>query len=250
MLPNSNTAIVVRPQAHGGKFLGDDIGGALITIKDAQTGSLLAEGLTQGGSGQLLPDYGMDASLTAIATPGQAPQWVHAVLGTSQFCAELPLQRPTLLEISAYGPIGGLQSAHRATILEWVAPGQNLASGAGVVIVIPGLLVQVLTPSTHSKITSDSALIDFSANVTMMCGCPIEESSPWPFNDFVVTANIHNVSQNSWQELDMAYSGTTSLFTVKTRITGTGDYLVTIDAQQISISNGGLGQVSFTLTGS
>ena len=89
-MPSSlKTSIIVRPQAHGGKFLGDDIGGALITIKDAQTGTLLAEGLTQGGSGQLKPDYGNEASLTAIVTPGKAPIWVHAPTGTSQFCAEL-----------------------------------------------------------------------------------------------------------------------------------------------------------------
>ena len=254
MPPGPKTPIIVRPQAHGGKFLGDDIGGALITIKDAQTGTLLAEGLTQGGSGQLKPDYGIEASLTAIVTPGKAPIWVHAPTGTSQFCAELSLRRPTLLEISVHGPIGGLQNAHRATVLEWVTPGQNLASDVGIVVVIPGLLVQVLSPSTHTKIAADSSLIDFSANVTMMCGCPIETGGPWPYTDFLVTAHVTNLSNNSVQDIELTYSGTTSLFSAQQNITGEAgqavDFLTTIQAEQISIRNGGLGQVSFTLTGS
>src|SRR6476620_132988 len=45
------TTITVRVIAKGGKFLGDDIGGAQVTIRDAQTGELLASGTTQGGSG-------------------------------------------------------------------------------------------------------------------------------------------------------------------------------------------------------
>lgn len=58
---------------------------------------------------------------------------------------------------------------------------------------------------------------------------------------------VRNLSQNSLQEFELTYSGTTSLFTAQQQITGAGDYLVILDAQQISIRNGGLGQVSFTL---
>jgi hypothetical protein len=36
------TEIVVRVIAKDGKFLGDDIGGALVTLRDVQTGELLA----------------------------------------------------------------------------------------------------------------------------------------------------------------------------------------------------------------
>src|SRR5262245_59443214 len=43
--------------ANGGKFLGDDIGGAMISIRDARTQELLAAGRTHGGSGvSNLPD--------------------------------------------------------------------------------------------------------------------------------------------------------------------------------------------------
>src|SRR2546428_10928878 len=46
------TQIDVRVIAKDGKYLGDDIGGALVTIHDVHTGELLARGTTSGGSGQ------------------------------------------------------------------------------------------------------------------------------------------------------------------------------------------------------
>ena len=41
----------MRAIARDGKFLGDDIGGALITVRDAWTKELLAQGVTTGASG-------------------------------------------------------------------------------------------------------------------------------------------------------------------------------------------------------
>ena len=46
------TQIDVRVIAKDGKYLGDDIGGALVSIHDVRTGELLARGRTSGGSGQ------------------------------------------------------------------------------------------------------------------------------------------------------------------------------------------------------
>ena len=50
MLP-LDTKVTVRVIARAGKFLGDDIGGAEVTIRDVRTGALLASGRTSGGSG-------------------------------------------------------------------------------------------------------------------------------------------------------------------------------------------------------
>jgi hypothetical protein len=46
------THLEVRVIAKDGKYLGDDIGGALVTIYDVHTQELLARGTTSGGSGQ------------------------------------------------------------------------------------------------------------------------------------------------------------------------------------------------------
>jgi len=118
------TSILVRVQAKGGKFLANDIGAAEVTIRDAQTGAWLGGGLALGtSSGNLVPGYAPNASLSTIVTPASEPngvpqvQWLVPVASTSGLQVSLPITRPTLLEITAFGPLGGLQSAHRATLM-------------------------------------------------------------------------------------------------------------------------------------
>ena len=45
------THITVRVKTKDAKFIGTGIGGALVTIKDAETGEFLAKGVTEGTSG-------------------------------------------------------------------------------------------------------------------------------------------------------------------------------------------------------
>jgi len=53
-MPGTPTKITVRVIARDGKFLGDDIGGALVTIRDAHTGELLASAAPTVGLAPLL----------------------------------------------------------------------------------------------------------------------------------------------------------------------------------------------------
>lgn len=107
-MKQGKTKIRVRVQAKGGKFLGNDIGGALVTIRDAQTGEIHASGVTSGDSGSVVDAYSRDASQRAIVTPGRKPviHWLLAADSTSRFDAALSLERPTLLEFSAIGAMG------------------------------------------------------------------------------------------------------------------------------------------------
>jgi hypothetical protein len=93
----------VRVIAKDGKFLGDDIGGALVTLRDAQTKELLAEGITSGGSGL----NGPGGVMCAILRRGEP----LPTTGASEYTAHLQLDRPRRIEITAYGPLGALQSA-------------------------------------------------------------------------------------------------------------------------------------------
>ena len=45
------TRIVVRAKSKDAKFIGTSMGGAHVVIKDSETGEVLAEGLTSGGTG-------------------------------------------------------------------------------------------------------------------------------------------------------------------------------------------------------
>src|SRR4051812_16463246 len=103
----ATTSILVRVQAKGGKFLADDIGGSEVTIRDAQTGEWLADGLALGtDSGNLSNQYSAGASLNTIVTPPPpntsdpyVVQWLSADVTTSGLAADLAISRPTLLEI-------------------------------------------------------------------------------------------------------------------------------------------------------
>ncbi|HEX6202874.1 MAG TPA: hypothetical protein VF100_07720, partial [Thermoanaerobaculia bacterium] len=45
------TAVTVRVLSRDAKFVGSSMGGARVTIRDAETGTLLAEGVTAGSTG-------------------------------------------------------------------------------------------------------------------------------------------------------------------------------------------------------
>jgi len=260
------TRITVRVQARGGKFLGDDIGGAVVTIRDAQTGELFATGTTAGVSGTLSPSYAANASLSTIVTPatGQSTvQWLLAVdtdsrkTNTSSFTATLFLDRPRLLGFEVFGPLGGLQSAHRVTATQWIVPGQDLTQPPGLVLLLPGLLVQVMSPATHTAFppSSSPTALDLVANVAMMCGCPINDEpsdNPWVPGDFDVSAQIREVGGPLLDTVTLAFNQThtSGLFAgtwqmPSNRTTDPIFYEAIVSARQLSTGNVGTGTVTF-----
>lgn len=250
-MATSEAQIAVRAQAKGGKFLGDDIGGALVTIRDGQTGAILAGGVTGGDSGTLASAYGPGASQQVIVTPGSPPvvHWLVASPTTSSFQASLPLERPTLLEVSVYGPMGGLQSAHTVTSAQWVVPGQALTSPPGFVVELPGLLVQVLDPPTHTSLPQVPMPVPLEANVAMMCGCPINVGEPWIPTDFEVFADVGVVGSGESTRVPLAFAGRgPSLFVGCYEVTAPGYYQAVVTAIQKSTGNSGSGTVTFFMT--
>lgn len=175
------TQIDVRVMAKGGKYLGDDIGGALVTVHDVRTGELLARGRTAGGSG--VKDL-MDICVTQAE--------VLTVEGASVYTASLELDGPRLIRVTAYGPLAAPAAANTASLTQWVSPGRDVTGGAqggGFLLEIPGLVVQVLNPPTHFLPAEAPAQIEVRANVTMMCGCPIGVQ-PWDPALFDVSASV------------------------------------------------------------
>jgi hypothetical protein len=178
-----STQIDVRVIAKDGKYLGDDIGGALVTIHDVHTGELLARGKTSGGSG--LQNL-MDISLTRSE--------VLPVDEASVFSVSLDLDEPRLIKITAYGPLAAQQSANTVYLTQWVYPGKDIiggAKGGGFLLEVPGLVVQILNPPTHYLPQTAPKHIEIRANVTMMCGCPIGIGHPpWHPDQFDVMAVV------------------------------------------------------------
>lgn len=253
------TKITVRVIARDGKFLGDDIGGAEVVIRDVRTGELLAHGRTHGGSGPT----------SLMTTPLKRTQPIPVVdpgNDACQFDATLLLETARLIEISAYGPLAAPQSANRVSATTWIYPGSDISPACfqspvdpqredGFLLEIPGLMVQVLNPPAHylpSKPNPQQA-IPIRANVTMMCGCPISNAgnTPWPESDFEVVATI--ASQSGNQDIPLHYDpnapgGAPSQFVSDKWIPGSlGVYEVTVHAYQKSTGNTGVGFTTVNL---
>ena len=240
------TTVEVRAIAAGGKFLGNDIGGAEITVRDAATGEWIAGGRVRGDSGVTgeIMDQPRD-----WGTPVPVDQ-------SSVFTLTLDLVQPRLLEIAAYGPLGSLQSARRATVQQWVAPGMDLTGTQGVQIVIPGQLVEIVDPPTHTQLAAPGP-VTLRANVAMMCGCPITspdggQTAYWPQGDFDVTALVYVLADENPPQLQqvvpLSYAGTPSQFTGSWTMPAVGFYEIVVVARQTGTANTGVDRTTvFTL---
>ncbi len=257
-MPGIPTKITVRAIARGGKFLGDDIGGAEITIRDVRSGEIFATGRTHGGSGPA------GVMTTAITRTQPIPVSDPPSNDACRFDATLNLDEPRLIEISAFGPLGGQQSANRVTATTWVYPGKDISPDGtlredGFLIEIPGLLVEVLQPPAHylPYKPNPADTIQIRANVTMMCGCPIAANpwhgspSIWPTSDFDVVASVAGDNKVTEYSLDFdpnAEGNAPSQFFTDKWVPGTaGVYDITVFAYQKSTGNSGVDRTTVNL---
>jgi hypothetical protein len=251
------TKITVRVIARGGKFLGDDIGGASITVRDARTQELLAAGNTKGGSGL----NGPDGVMCARSRRGEPLPTMDA----SKFTAELQLDRPRKIEVIAYGPLGALESANTVSRTQWVYPGKDVDAGDGFLLEMSGLIVQILHPPTHYT-PSSLPRLQILANVAMMCGCPIDykradsekicpefpaNQEPWLPNEFQVAAVIRGQSgtpvEIPLQFIDIPPADTPGQFGGTWDSPPPGVHQITVYAYQATTGNTGVAMATITV---
>jgi len=231
------TTITVRVIAKGGKFVSAEVGGVLVTVRDAQTQELLASGNVTGTSGD---------TQGIMVAPTTRISGIPVDDDAAAFTVTLDLDRPRLLEVSAYGPLAQLQSATRVTATQWVVPGKHITGGDGLLLELPGLLVDVLDPPTHFIVQLDAApkTVRIRANVMMMCGCPIAPGGPWDPAGFEVAARLIRNGEPVGA-LPLAFTGTASEFAADWTISQPGVYEATVYAFQPANGNTGVDNVAF-----
>ena len=227
------TEIMVRVMSKDAKFIGSSMGGVRIVLRDAETGAILASGTTTGGTGN-------------TKRLMQEPRQRHALLSDDQsagFKAVLDLVKPVLVEVEATGPLAQPQSAMRVTARQWVVPGRSI-TGDGWMLEMPGFVVDILDPPAHISLAKGTASVKLAANVTMMCGCPIEPGGLWNANDYEVTAMVSRGGK-AVSETRLAYAGRISQFAVDMPVAAPGAYEVTVFAYDKRTGNTGLDRTSF-----
>lgn len=231
------TEITVRVLAKGAKFVGTSMGGAQVVIREADTGRILSEGITKGSTGDTRHIM-IEASRrnTPLSTPGSA-----------SFTTSLDLDSPTLLEISALGPLGQRQAANKALVTQWVIPGRHLTGGDGVLLELPGFVVDILAPPTHIVLRGTPRKVLLKANVVAMCGCPYEPGGLWDSDRIEVRALlVHDGS--SMDSIPLVYVGKTSEFQGLLEVTDPGLYEAVVYAYDPANGNTGLDRAHFTVS--
>jgi hypothetical protein len=204
------------------------MGGVSITIRDTQTGVLLAHGVTQGTTGD---------TAKIMSTPHKRGEGI-ATSDAAHFTATVDITEPRLVEISADGPLAQRQAAARASITHWLLPGQSL-TGDGLILELPGLVVDVLAPAAHVMFKKPPGKVSIDANVTMMCGCPITPGGLWDANEMRVAAVVKRNGQPV-ATATLRYAGKPSRFEGTVGITQPGMYEIVVYAHDRHGGNTGV----------
>lgn len=220
------TVVTVRAQSKDAKFIGTSMGGALVTITDAETGELLAKGVTKGSTGD---------TQKLVREPKQR----HVPLstpGAAKFETTLELEEPVFVTIEATAPMAQKQSQVTTSTQLWLIPGRDI-TGDGIILEIPGFAVDVLSPRAHETISGKD--ITIQANVVMMCGCPTSDGGLWNSSNYEIVAMIKKEGAII-DSVPLEFTGKTSFFEGSYKAKGSGSYEIIVYAYHAKTGNTGV----------
>lgn len=177
------TSITVRAIAWGGKFIGQGQEGvAKLTVTDP-SGQIVAgvkdapitQGNVDGGDGS-----GVTQDIMQSVPWGTPVSATDAYSYTFSFTPAAPVQLTFTVKVYHNGLLAATASNQQV-----VWPGLTLSGSSAVVVVVPGLLTNIVTPLALA--VGQPNVIQ--ANVYMMCGCKIDNAY-WPGGNFSVQAVI------------------------------------------------------------
>jgi hypothetical protein len=231
------TRVMIRVVSHDAKIIGSAVGGARITVRDARTGSLLARGVQEGGTGD---------TQRLVVEPRTRGQHVFDTEGAAGFLAELNLTGPTQVRIEAEGPLGTPHASQRISRTMLLVPGYDVL-GEGVVLELYGFTVELLEPSgdLHEALGNE---IGVRARVTMLCGCPTEPGGLWDSSKYTIEARI--VRDDAVLETaPLAYAGETSVYEGRIAVPAGNGLSLQIIAIEPSTANFGMIERPFDESG-
>lgn len=230
------TTITVRVKSKDAKFIGSTMGGAFVTLKNVDTGEVLSSGSTEGTTGD---------TKRIMNKPFRRGD-VFSDKKSAKFTATIDIEIPTLIEVSAIGPMAQRQSSNTASITQWVVPGKNITGGDGLMLELPGFVVDILSPPAHIKFGGPPQLIKIKANVTMMCGCPTKPNGIWDSSNYTIEAIVRKDGSN-FAAIRLDYAGEISQFSGNYTALEPGIYDVVVYAFDEHNGNTGLDRTTFII---
>lgn len=217
------TRIDVHVVARDAKLIGSAVGGAEVTIRDALTGEVLAEGMHEGGTG--------DTDL--IMGPRERGVDVFDTPGAAVFSAELPLTAPRSIRVVASGPLDHPSARNRAETTLLVIPGRHI-EGDGVVLELWGYIVEIVELGPN---VAGAEGLGVSTRVTMLCSCPTEPGGLWEAGE--VIARVIGDDDTVVSETELTYLGEDSTYGGDLGAPDPGTYELQIMAVSTETGNAG-----------
>ncbi len=237
MVSATETKIMIRAKARDAKFIGTSLGGAHIIIRNKLNQRILAEGNTTGSTGNT------DLIMKTPKTRGNSITDAQ----TGGFVAAVDIDEPTFVNIEVISPLNSKQAQAVVSTELWLIPGKHIL-GEGIILEIPGYIIDILKPRTHQYIALNSIKdkpFQFQANIVMMCGCVIEKGGVWNSDDIEVKG-ILKKDGKFIKNIDLSLVST-NLFEGSYVISSSGNYELVLYAYHEKTGNTGVDKVNYVV---
>jgi len=194
------TTILVRVVAHGAMVLGREVGGARVTITDLDSKQVLASGVQQGDAGD---------QNQIMRTPHLMEEPVYSARPAAVFTTTLALQRPTLVEVSAEGPLAYPDAIRRTAKTVLLIPGQDL-TGDGIVLHLNGYIVQIEHPKAGEPLIAKED-VNLKASIRTLSGTAVRPHGDWDSRKIRIYGELL-IGGRIVERLQLFYSNDSSTF--------------------------------------
>jgi hypothetical protein len=194
------TNVTVRVVGHGSLVLGREVGGAKVTVTNVATGDIIATGLQQGEAGD---------QNQIMRTPHLMREPVYSSAPSASFTTTLYLDKPTLVEIAAQGPLSYPEAMQRASQTVLLVPGQHLTSD-GIVLQLYGYIVRIESPASGESLVARDD-VKLRASVRTLSGTLVRPHSDWDARSIQIFGEVL-IGERVIERLQMYFSGERSLF--------------------------------------
>jgi hypothetical protein len=143
------TKVIVRVISKNAKVIGSGVGGALVRIKNLETGEVLAQGKQLGGTGE---------TDRIMVLPHRRVEVLYGTPDAAFFQAEIPLEKPTPVEIYTEAPLDYPHAIQKGTKTLTLIPGKHIL-GEGVIIELNGLIVNTMSPSSKESLKEGEEVV-------------------------------------------------------------------------------------------
>jgi hypothetical protein len=232
------TKLLVRAVSHDAKIIGTNVGGARITIRDVETGTVLASGTHLGSTG---------STELIMTKPRERGGTVFDTEDAGGFLATLEIGEPTFVEVTAEGPLGTPQAVQRTSTTLWMVPGRDVL-GEGLVLVLNGFTIRLESPIPEGAFPTEEP-IGVRVHVEMLCGCPLTPGGMWDSDRLEVLARLLSEGEIV-AETALGFAGERSKFEGALEASDPGEYRLEILAIDPERANFGRVEQRLYVTGS